>query len=170
MTSSMPQAKRQPSSHVIFCDDVRQEVGEKRTLVGVYGTELAVPQIPTLIPKFYAVTTLICYHKEMPKALSVRLAYNDEEIGRAELSPDEVQAWMKSADAELSEEVIEFPADDHPKLRLTVEICISPFVIQNVGRLASFIETDIGSVRAGSIKIIKKDGVKYGTPLRRLKA
>lgn len=34
-----------------FCDDVRQEVGNKLTLVGCYGADLQVPSFPTVLPK-----------------------------------------------------------------------------------------------------------------------
>jgi hypothetical protein len=34
-----------------FCDDVRQEVGNKLTLVGCYSADLLVPTFPTVLPK-----------------------------------------------------------------------------------------------------------------------
>jgi len=37
--------------HGIFCDDIRQEIGNKVTLVGCYGDELYVPDFPAHIHK-----------------------------------------------------------------------------------------------------------------------
>lgn len=41
--------------HGVFCDDIRQEVGNKVTLVGCYGNELQTNSLPTVLPK-------ICVH------------------------------------------------------------------------------------------------------------
>lgn len=40
----------------IICDDVRTEVGEKLTMVGVYSKDIIVPMIPLLLPQLYLVT------------------------------------------------------------------------------------------------------------------
>jgi len=37
---------------VIYCDDIRQEVGNKFSYMGVYSGELTVPNAPVLLPKF----------------------------------------------------------------------------------------------------------------------
>ena len=34
-----------------FCDDFRQEIGNKFSLMGCYGTDLYVPQFPITLPK-----------------------------------------------------------------------------------------------------------------------
>ena len=149
-----------PLAYVIFCDDVRQEVGDKRTFVGVYGTELFVPEIPTLIPKFYAVTTLICYRKKTPKELTIRLTYCDEEIAKVELESKELKAWYDISEEELSLEEKEFPETDPPKMRVGIEMLISPFVVRREGRMASHVFTEGGTVRAGSMRIMQKDGVE----------
>ena len=36
---------------VIYCDDIRQEVGNKFSYMGVYSSELIVPSTPVLLPK-----------------------------------------------------------------------------------------------------------------------
>src|ERR1700685_3740105 len=92
--SLMPRADK-PSAYVLFCDDVRQELGDKRTFVGVYGPELHVPAFPALIPKFYVVTTLICYYRCLPKNLIVRLTLDGQQIGGAGLEEKEIKAWAE---------------------------------------------------------------------------
>jgi hypothetical protein len=37
--------------HVILCDDVRNEVGNKLSFMGVYGPELWVGKLPAMMPK-----------------------------------------------------------------------------------------------------------------------
>jgi len=41
----------------VFCDDVRQEVGNKLSFMGVYGPQLVVPAFPTTIAKLCFVIT-----------------------------------------------------------------------------------------------------------------
>lgn len=41
-----------PSGHTIFCDDIRQEITGKITLVGVYSSVMFVAEMPTVLPKF----------------------------------------------------------------------------------------------------------------------
>jgi len=38
--------------YVIVCDDIRQEIDDRISLIGVYQEDLVVDAIPTIIPKF----------------------------------------------------------------------------------------------------------------------
>ena len=38
-------------NYLILCDDIRQEVGNKVTLVGIYGNQIYVPKFPFTFPK-----------------------------------------------------------------------------------------------------------------------
>jgi len=40
---------------VLISDDVRQEVGNKISIMGIYSKEITVPDIPFVFPKFYIV-------------------------------------------------------------------------------------------------------------------
>jgi len=44
--------------HVILCDDVRNEVGNKLSFMGVYGPELWVGKVPALMPHLCFVVML----------------------------------------------------------------------------------------------------------------
>jgi len=142
------------SASVIFCDDVREEAGHRRTFVGACGPRLFVGEIPILIPKFCVVTTLLCYYKKFPKTFAVRVNYGGYEVEKVELTPLELRAWRETVEPNLAKEVDAFPSDDPPKVRLTIEIAISPFVIRETGRLAAHVDTDLGTIRAGSIEVV----------------
>src|SRR5215467_682878 len=44
---------KEPIGYTLFCDDIRLEVGNKVTLVGIYTTGMVVPQsFPITLPKF----------------------------------------------------------------------------------------------------------------------
>ncbi|MBW2370748.1 MAG: hypothetical protein JRH15_22990 [Deltaproteobacteria bacterium] len=43
---------------VIVCDDVRNEVGDKISLMGIYSRDVIVPKVPTILQKLSFVLTL----------------------------------------------------------------------------------------------------------------
>ncbi len=148
------------SGYVIFSDDVRLELNNKRSFIGVYGTQMVVPELPAIVPRLCVTTTLICYRGELPRALSISLVYGDVEISRVTVSDEELKEWRENSEAELAAEVSEFPQDDPPKVRLSVMIQLSPLGLISAGRISAFVETDKGRIRAGSIKIIQGDTVR----------
>ena len=58
----------------IFCDDVRAEVGNKLSLMGIYATDILFPMAPPVAyPKFVAVVWIISDIGDVPKKFSVRI-------------------------------------------------------------------------------------------------
>ena len=157
------------SAYVIFCDDLRQEVGDKKTFVGVYNEELYIPCLPTLIPKFYVVTAVSCYVEKIPAQLTVRLTLGDDELDKTTVSSEELEKWRVSLQEEHPPRAAEDSPDQPPMARLILEMLISPFWIRDEGRLASYVDTERGTLCAGSIGIIRRDGaptvaLKIGPP------
>jgi hypothetical protein len=54
--------------HVILCDDVRNEVGNKLSFMGVYGPELWVGKLPAIMPKLCFVVMLDQIEKSFTSA------------------------------------------------------------------------------------------------------
>jgi hypothetical protein len=64
---------------VIFCDDIRQEVGNKFSFMGIYTSELTVPG-PVLLPKL-CISVKVVTDKDDPfESLEVRIVKGDNEI------------------------------------------------------------------------------------------
>lgn len=49
----------EPFGISLFCEDIREEVGGKRSLMGVFDTDLIVPHFPIVIPKLAVLIRLI---------------------------------------------------------------------------------------------------------------
>lgn len=63
-----------PGGYAIFCDDVREEVGGKNTLVGVYGSDLIInASPPVMLPQLACVVTFILDPEQMPKQLTIQI-------------------------------------------------------------------------------------------------
>jgi hypothetical protein len=64
---------------VIYCDDIRQEVGNKFSFMGIYTTELTVPS-PVVLPKL-CIAVKVATDKDDPfESLEVRIVKGDDEI------------------------------------------------------------------------------------------
>ena len=79
--------------HTLWCDDIRQEVGNKPSLMGVYNGELVMPTLPSVLPRLAAYIT-IGTPKDRPfKKLCIRLGKNDLDgnLGSMEFSAEQLQ-------------------------------------------------------------------------------
>lgn len=58
---------------VIYCDDIREEVGNKHSYMGVYTDELTVPTVPVMLAKFCISVKVITNMEDPFEALEVRI-------------------------------------------------------------------------------------------------
>jgi hypothetical protein len=60
--------------HALWCDDIRQEVGNKPSFMGVYTGALVVPQLPLTLPKLCVWLTLSAPQDQPLQDLEVAVA------------------------------------------------------------------------------------------------
>ncbi|MEX0735339.1 MAG: hypothetical protein WD944_08630 [Steroidobacteraceae bacterium] len=84
-----------------FCDDFRQEIGNKFSLMGCYGTDLYVPQFPISLPKL-CVFVNVRTPKEAPfEPLTIRVVRAGQELAKLIADPDrlisgeETPSWAR---------------------------------------------------------------------------
>ncbi|MBN1379926.1 MAG: hypothetical protein JXA04_11910 [Gammaproteobacteria bacterium] len=65
--------------HAIYCDDIRQEAGNKISLMGCYGPVLCVPEIPATLPKLCVFATLLIPINEKADNIVMKLLVGGEE-------------------------------------------------------------------------------------------
>lgn len=82
----------EPSLRVMFCDDVRQEVGNKLSYLGVYGGNLVVPAFPTNLVKLCCVFSLLLPSKAPPKSVTFKLLRDEEVIFETDLPADHIKS------------------------------------------------------------------------------
>jgi len=64
---------------VIYCDDIRQEMGSKMSYMGVYSTKLLVPAFPIVLPRLAIALTAVTPIQTPFKQLTFRI-FKDKEI------------------------------------------------------------------------------------------
>lgn len=58
---------------VIYCDDIREETGNKVSYMGIYGGELMVDSLPTVLPKLCAAVKVVTSTREPFQSLRIRV-------------------------------------------------------------------------------------------------
>jgi len=120
-----------------FCDDIRHESGNKYSLMGCYGNELLVENLPSLLPKLCVQVRAITPIDKPFTKLLIRAKMNDEIIAEINVLPNGPITPNSS--------VIDAPI----RSELSVMIVLSPLAIAESGKLRIEAETDDEILRGG---------------------
>jgi hypothetical protein len=126
-------------SHCLFCDDIRFEIGNKLSLMGVYNADLIIPdKFPALLPKLGIVVYLMSDIDDPPEKITTTVVLPDgNEFLRFDLPRSNSVQNLEGA----------------TKLVMSQTIPISPLPIPCQGMLEVWVETEKGKTRAGRLKI-----------------
>lgn len=69
-----------PHVHVTYCDDIRNELGNKVSLMGVYGADMYVQEFPTVLAKLCASVSVVVPVDLEPKEVTVKLSLGEKVI------------------------------------------------------------------------------------------
>lgn len=134
----------EPRIETIFCDDIREEVGNKRSLMGVYSGELLIQSVPVLLPR-------LCFYITFVSDITAQ-------VGKVEIKV------VKGANEEelLSTGIIE-PAevplkDDNLGVAylsrtLVLAFALSPFLIDSETVIKVVAETELGKISGPCLRI-----------------
>jgi hypothetical protein len=81
----------EPFMWATFCDDVRQEVGNKLSYLGVYGPNLVVQSFPTTLVKLCCVLSVRLPLSSAPQQVVFRLLRDEEVLFEATLSQSDIK-------------------------------------------------------------------------------
>lgn len=127
-------------STCLFCDDIRQEIGNKISLMGVYSAEIIFPiSPPVVMPRLALMVLLVTELDDIPGYLKVRvlappnrteiLSFGDELV----LSPGHTEGAQKIVWRTLA--------------------WLPPFQITEQGYLEVMVDSGLGEERAGRIHL-----------------
>lgn len=126
-----------------FCDDIRQEIGNKVSLMGCYGHSMVLGLLPTVLPRFCAHIKVYTPINRPFTKLSVRLMREEEVLGEMQF-PQETLAVEKPKTYHI----------DHARWRTaSAVITLSPFPIEKPCRLGVEADTEDGVLNGGSFWI-----------------
>ena len=125
-----------------FCDDVRQEIGNKFSLMGCYGTDLYVPSFPITLPKLCVFVNARTPRENPFQQLTLRLVKGGEVLSELVADPEKL--------------VADDAAPDWTRwLTMTGILVVAPFHATGPCRLRVVAETESGIVESGQFLVDK---------------
>lgn len=144
---------------VIYCDDVRQEVGNKQSLMGVYPGDLYLEALPAVLPKLCIVATLVIPAAECFESLRIKAMQGEHYLfASGDIPPpdDEVSPGALSADDGLDKDAMDNREDEDPMLRLSLVLVLSPFQVDEETLLRVVAELDGVPVSSRGLRIRRR--------------
>jgi hypothetical protein len=134
-------------SYCIFCDDIREEVGNKISMIGVYRGELQVAVVPTLLSKLCVAIYCDTSVDRLFQSLSTRISVGDK-ILREDSIPQEALVKMQAAAAEKGSS-----EDPIQRIAIGMQMLFSPFVIEKESTLVVTAIMDGEERTAGKLRL-----------------
>lgn len=77
----------------LVCDDIRREIGNKLSYMGVYQSQLFVPKLPFVLPKLCFVMNVVIHASTPLNKITFRVLRDEDELMRAEIpiQPEQIQ-------------------------------------------------------------------------------
>jgi len=134
-----------------FCDDIRQESGNKYSLMGCYGNELLVEKLPVLLPKLCVQVRAITPIDKPFSKLAIRAVMNDDIIAEMNVLSGELKITAPSG------------IDNPIRTELSVMMTFSPLPITEPSKLRIEAEADDEILRGG-VLLFRESSPSNHTP------
>lgn len=127
--------------HAIFCDDIRQETGNKVSFMGCYQGELFVPLMPLALPKLCVYVTISTLVARPLKALTIRVDQRETKLVTIEI-PSEDLARLAPP-----------PQEDATRILVNAIVILSPFAITEPSEIRVVVITEDGEMLGPRLRI-----------------
>lgn len=136
--------------YCIFCDDVRTEIGEKLSFIGVYSGVLMLPEFPISLPKFCVHVNLITLATDPYRSIILRcIAPGD----RQPLLEERLDAAQLSEQRDVTEDA---KASDIPiNVVVGASLVFSPLRLRQPGLLTVSAIIDDKPAEIASLRVVQ---------------
>jgi len=136
---------------VIYCDDIRYEIGNKVSFMGVYSADLFVSEFPAILPKLCIHVGVVTPFDEPFEKLLIQIHQNDTPI------IDTGNIFAENLISSEPDNTSETSADDsNNHLRFKTHnfiFTLSPFAVEKNSKLRILAETEKGILRGRALLI-----------------
>jgi hypothetical protein len=138
--------KIERTAYSIFCDDIRQEINQKYSLIGCYGGEMIFDALPAILPKL-AVNVIVTSPLDRPfEKLIYRIILNGNR--------DEPMVEFVVPDSDLQKKAANLPDRENAKtIMLNAFFSLASIPFEAESKIAVEVETEDGLLRAGELVI-----------------
>lgn len=133
--------------HTIYCDDVRLEVGNKQSLMGMYFGDLFVPEFPITLPKLCIVVNLVTPVDKPLKELTIRVTQDDEILIEVPITDEQ----LSKPQLNIIENGEKGSSDRRIAFNFT--LMLAPFVIEKECVLRVHAVTESGEFKGNGLRI-----------------
>lgn len=131
----------------LFADDVRQEVGNKLTIVGIYQSQMLVPRFPLVLPKLAIVMAATTAENDPFEELVFEVLRDDTLLQDVSLSPEEILVPFAQAQQGTEE-----------RTQVQCVAILGPLQIDAPCSLHTRLRTESGILRGASLQILHSPG------------
>lgn len=135
----------------IFCDDIRTEVGEKLSLIGVYNGVLYLPELPFTLPKLCAQVAMVTNANEPFQSIKLLCLLPGEEAPLLSQQLDAAQLAEQDAVRE-NEEI----SEEAPDIVVGASLIFSPLRIKSEGLIKIHAVIDGQTAQIGALQIARR--------------
>ena len=136
------------TAHFLVCDDIRLEQGDKHSLMGIYGTQVFVPEMPFVLPKLCFQVQVRTPIDKPVKTLQVQFT-----------GPGKLKFEAAATDDALRQAASDIQADSE-MLIYTLTLVSAPFEIRDDGQMMVIAIADGRKLPAGRVQFTLVKTVK----------
>lgn len=133
---------------IVYCDDIRVEVGGKSSLMGIYLGDLFVNEMPVTLPKLCVWMNVVTPANQPFTKLRMRVMHDGIELLDTLDLCDQDRPLTFGGDDDL-------PSTNDSFFAVNMAITLSPFQIDGEGILQVVAETDSGELKSRRLRIRK---------------
>ncbi|MFM0435935.1 hypothetical protein PQQ84_05700 [Paraburkholderia strydomiana] len=130
-----------------FCDDVRAELGNKLSVMGIYSGEIIVPSAPFVLARLCCVAACMTPVERPFSSLAFRLAVDGTEIARGEIPEEQLKATMEHVRSKVS------GPDPISRISASMTLLLSPYMVTAPHIIKAYAIADGEELPAGRLYV-----------------
>ncbi|WP_156955192.1 hypothetical protein [Polaromonas glacialis] len=141
--------------NAIWCDDIRHEVGNKPSFMGVYGMELVMPQLPAILSRLAVYVTVGTPILQPFQQLKVRIQRDDvaEALASIEIPKNELEVAAKEISEHLTS-CVDPQELDSPTYIMSFILLVGPIQLNETTKsFKVWVDTELGTLESFKLKI-----------------
>ncbi len=127
--------------HVVFCDDIRHEVGNKVSFMGCYQREMLVPVTPLILARLCIFVTVSTPVARPFKALTLRVHLGANEVAVIEMPSEDVNQSLAPVQV------------GDTRIMANLGLTLAPLVLTEPGEIRVLVTTEEGDIQGPRLHI-----------------
>ncbi len=146
------------STHLLVCDDIRLEAGNKKSFMGVYGTQIVCPSLPFQFPKLCFIVSIEIPRSKLIKSLEFEITVPGIPPAKFSIPPAQLTTLVSASSG----------ADD-TRFRYKAEMIATPLPLPEEGVIQVTARINGRKQRVGTILVKLQEAAPTTAPPRKTK-